>query len=397
MNHQLCRHALFLALLSLLQGCMIDNVVVTLPEQEPSPYFRSVTHAKQFDRSTLISQLGGDFEENIIALLPDRKIKVDAITYRSQQPNGSEVEASGIIAYPESGEIRGVVVGQHYTYTANWEVPTSTMATIETALALFGYAVIVPDYIGFGSTRELPHPYLSAENTGRVTVDMVFAAREYLATKDISLDQPLYVVGYSQGGHSALAFAKMVESRYSEEISLKKVFAGGGPYDLPALFDKMVVDDYSYYPCSVPMTVLGLSYGDVAYFDLSQLFQEKLLANYKNWYYSKEYSTGQLNKLIGTTKISNFMHANLFVNQPSDEVAKLYKSLCRNSVIDWTPRVPIHLVHGEEDLNVDFVCAQNAYDSFKARGCNVKLDRVKLDHYDTAISFFLVVLFEIGL
>lgn len=46
------------------------------------------------------------------------------------------------------------------------------MMTPDITMALLNYVVIVSDYIGYGSTARLTHPYLHVENTGRVQADM---------------------------------------------------------------------------------------------------------------------------------------------------------------------------------------------------------------------------------
>ena len=376
-------------------ACSTDDEKVFPPETE-DPYFVAVTNSLVLDRVSFAERLGASSEDAFINLLPDSEVKVEAIRYRTMNPQGVEVEASGIIAYPSSGTFRGVVVGQHYTISSNEEAPSSSMATFEAALALFGYVVICPDYLGFGSTVNLPSTYIHAESLGRVTVDMVFATREYMESSGMDIENEMYVVGYSQGGYSALAFQKMAEEQYMKEMPLRKVFAGGGPYDPAAMFDLFVGMDSVEYPSSIPFTVIGLDYGDNLNLNYTNLFQGSLLSNYFEWYVSKKYTMGQINRFLGTDKLSSFMHPDMFRDEMNDDFKKVYSSLQKNSLIDWKPKTTLILVHGKKDMTVPFLNAQNAYDSFISKGCPVELKTVDADHGDTAISFYLTVLLALA-
>jgi dienelactone hydrolase len=77
------------------------------------------------------------------------------------------------------------------------------------ALASLGYVVIFPDYEGYGSPNST-HPYFVAELEARALVSSLIAADAVLTTvreiHPMNKDQIFYM-GYSQGGHAALAAA----------------------------------------------------------------------------------------------------------------------------------------------------------------------------------------------
>lgn len=382
---------LFLFILVFL-GCTKEDV----PEVEKNNYFIAVTKSETFNAVTFCDRLGAGASIDP-SLLPNSDICVKAIRYLSEDPRGNQVEASGIISYPLEGDIRGVIVGEHATITSLSEAPSAQMVTIESALSLFGYVVISPDYLGFGATSDLPHPYLHVESAGRNSVDMVFAAREYMASIHRPIETPVSVIGYSQGGAVALSFQKMAEKQYAADIPVKRVMAGGGPYDLVEFYNTIIKTDYVGFPASVPLTILGLDYGDNLELDYSKVFQEALLVNYKDWILSKKYTSGKINQYIGTYQATGFVHPDMFKEEMNEEFRKLYLSLKKNSLIDWMPRAPIVLVHGEYDRYVPYVNAQNAYDSFVSKGCKVELIPVKSDHVGTAVNFYLQVLKQFAL
>lgn len=364
-------------------------------KQDSNKYLVSVGNTLHFDRTSMVKKLSdmnfGQFSSYVPS---DREISMNVVDYLTKDPKGKEVTASGIITYPSDNQLKGVVVSMHYTITKKDEAPSVALFTPESLLAFRGYLVISPDFIGFGSTSNLIHPYLHAENTGRVTVDMVFAVREYLASAGIKVKNNLIVMGYSQGGAAALAFQKMAEEQYSDKIFIDRVFAGSGPYDLVATFSEFSQTNTTAYPCSIPDILIGLDYGDNLQLDFSMLFKEPLLSHYNDWYNSKNYTAGEINSMIGSNKISDFLNEKLFALD-NDTYVKLYNSLEKNSLIDWTPKAPIYMIHAANDHYVPYVNALNAYNAFKKKGCQVELVTTQLDHGGTVFPYALKILQEL--
>lgn len=386
-------------LILLLGGLWACSTEDPLPPEPPIPpveepiYFLSATDSLRLNRSTWAERLDMDGQTALLALLPNREIRVDAIRYRTEAPNGEEVEATGIITYPTDHVFKGVVVGLHYSIGAEKETPSAQMAQIETALAMFGYVVVCPDYLGFGPTKDKPQTYIHAQTTGQNAVDMLLASREYMEQEGRPIDHTVSVVGYSQGGYSALAFTKMAEEQYTEEIKLKKVFAGGGPYEPVSMFDYLLEHDELENPSTILLTILGLDYGDQLGLDYSKVLIEPALSNYKEWCISKNYTLGQINRQLGTNKLTKILHPDAFTTTLNSEWKKIYASLTANSLTTgWTPKVPLLLVHGTKDSTVPFINSQTAYDQFKARGADVELRSYPSGHEDTAITFYIAVL-----
>lgn len=395
----LFRLLFILFLLGYLSACTKEELP---PEPEPpeppiesSGYFESVGATKTYTAQELIEKAFDlDPGESLPIKLPNLQVKVEEIKYHTTDPQGDKVIASGIISYPVTGGYDEVVLAEHITISADKEAPSNMMCAMESALALFNCFVISPDYIGFGATKDKVHPYLHTENTAQVSIDMLFAVREYMASLEETLPKDIYIVGYSQGGAAALAVQKMIEEKYASDITINKTMAGGGPYDLTAIFDQFTETDYTGYPCSVPMVIIGMDNGDNLQLNYNKVFTGDLLTHYKEWINSKKYTTGAINGKLATNTISHFIHADMFTEKKNSEFTKLYASLAKNSLIDWKPKAPVMLVHGEKDEAVPFVCAQNAFDSFTAKGCHVELTTVPSDHKGSAISFYMKVLLE---
>jgi len=380
-------------------GCSTDNTE-EIQKQDSYQYFVQVLEQNKTNRDGLITRLGyGDSEYASTAklLVKNNTIRTIAIEYNTKAPNGSNIVASGLLSFPDDGVFRGVVVGEHYTVGSNAECPTSVMATVETALALYGYVVIAPDYLGFGSTVSEPQAYLNVQSAGQVSIDMVFAVREYMKALNMPIDDlNTYVVGYSQGGQVSIAFTKMAEEKYSDKITIKKVMAGGGPYDPLATITGVVEKKYTGIPCSIPLSVIGLNYGDNLKINFNNIFKEPLLSNYKEWYIDgKKYTTGQLNAKLGSNDITAFMNDAMFTEARNPDFNKLFDAAENNDLTKFVPKAKVILVHSQDDEYVPYSNAVNAEKAWKAGGANVELITTTGSHPKTGAIFYLKVLNEL--
>lgn len=381
----------FFIIISSLIGC----------KKEPFNDFyilETATKVEEVGKDVFLSRIGVS-NPALSLIVPNKKLNVVSLSYHTQDPSGNDIIASGTITYPTgltSFQSMGAILGLHFTIGSNKEAPSVRMASHEAMLAFFGYVVVAPDYIGYGETVDKTHPYHHAENTGRVATDMLFAAREYFASQNIRFPRNLTLMGYSEGGYAAVATQKFLEAEFPGWMNIENVFAGAGAYDLPGSYKYFMETKFSSQPATIPMLVLGLDYGDNLNLDLSKIFKEPLLSNYKEWILSKDYTTKELSDKLGYTSIADFLAPELFDNNhPNTKI--LLASLEKNSLIkDWKPQAKIFLIHGQDDTIVPYINSVSAYDYFKSIGCNVSLHPIKgKDHIPTGNDFYLFCIMEL--
>jgi fermentation-respiration switch protein FrsA (DUF1100 family) len=367
-----------------------DELPVIEPEEELPLYFEHHADSAFWQGPDFLARIiGGD--NLILSLAFGGKlddVRVDKILYSTLGAGGDTILASGIVAWPVSDSLKGVILAGHGSIGASRESPSEQMHDWMSLLALAGYMVVSPDYIGFGVSRELPHPYLHAGLTAGASLDMLFAVREYMEMRGAALNAEISVLGYSQGGAAALAIQKLAEEKYPNEVHIINVTAGGGPYDLTFLFDSLRDGSLSV-SAFIPATIVGLDYGDGLRLDYSQFFAEPLLSKYNEWIVSKDFSLGEINDLLGSAFLAPALTEN---REDNAEVAKLRASLASNSLINWTPKAPLKLIHGTKDQTVPFACSQRAYDAFREKGCKVELRSVPSDHTGSIVYFILDLL-----
>ncbi len=87
-------------------------------------------------------------------------------------------------------------------------------------LGAYGYLVSLPDYAGYGVSSHLEHPYSVNTELAKESVDMILATRAFAEEKNISLNNGVFLSGWSEGGAVSVATQKLIESNYKDSIEL---------------------------------------------------------------------------------------------------------------------------------------------------------------------------------
>ena len=205
--------------------------------------------------------------------------KLYSYTYPSVDADGNEVTLSSLMAVPSKIFVGGVntqptnvVIGCHVTITSNFECPTEYnesggWGSWKTDVGmLIDYTrndafrqpcclVILPDYEGYGVSKNRAHPYLYQELTARQVVDAVrYGLTLYKDNKEqydfASLEEnwKSVCIGYSQGGSVSLATHRFIEENgLADELHFAGSVCGDGPYDPVAHLGYYMNDDGETY------------------------------------------------------------------------------------------------------------------------------------------------------
>jgi hypothetical protein len=105
------------------------------------------------------------------------------------------------------------------------------------AFAAQGYVVVAPNYAGFDTSALSYHTYLNADHSAKDTADAIAAARSALPTStapNVSDGGKLFITGYSQGGHVAMATHRLLQQT---GVTVTASAPMSGPYALAAFAD----------------------------------------------------------------------------------------------------------------------------------------------------------------
>ena len=162
------------------------------------------------------------------------------VRYLSRHPDGSPSDAlTAAITFPVIGSASGfvprdrVVVLTHATGSTPGDLGnTDAWYILANLFASRGYLVIAPDNYGRGGTKTEPETYLMATRTALNTLDLVNSVLEDTAYDPVYNGSDLAIIGYSQGGHSAIGLLLLLETQGPENLSVREVYSGGAPHNL---------------------------------------------------------------------------------------------------------------------------------------------------------------------
>ena len=93
-------------------------------------------------------------------------------------------------------------------------------------------------------------------------------------------------------------------------------------------------------------------------FELADFFLEPLLSNYDEWVLSKEYTVSEINRLMGSTIMTELMTEKA-LDMDSPQAYKLYEVLLRNSNIGYDLQSPAYFLHSMDDEVVPLLNSKN--------------------------------------
>ena len=268
------------------------------------------------------------------------------VAYWSTDPQGDSLLVSGRVYLPKQRHLNGIMIACHYTITSNMEAP-SNMLSMESLFAMKGYAVIMPDYVGYGLSRDKLHPYLHWRSAAQTAVDLLNCMPELLEYYGYSYPIDVVVTGYSQGGAVALGVTRMLEELDSMWI-VRKLYAGAGPYDPAGTYLYSMERNEMGIPAAIPLIVMGLSDAYELEFKQEDFFVEPLLSNYEEWVLSKEYTVSDINYLMGSTVMTELMTEEA-LDMDSPLADMLYEVLLWNSNVGYDLRSPAYFLHSIDD------------------------------------------------
>lgn len=145
------------------------------------------------------------------------------IAYPVELESGERVMASGLLALPRGAAPSRIVSFHHGTSTSREAVPSRLDVTGAAASILFagnGYMLLAPDYLGLGDSARIHGYYVTPEHVAAVTA-LIAAARQLPGAPDA----PVFLSGFSQGGHVTLAAMRDMEARGEAVLAAAPVAA----------------------------------------------------------------------------------------------------------------------------------------------------------------------------
>lgn len=291
------------------------------------------------------------------------------ICYPSVNQFGGPLTLSGRLTVPDSTTAKGIILLLHGTYTSNNEVPSNKPMMEE---KWFGadYVMVMPDYMGYGITQDSIHPYLCGELTAQHCVDMLLHIRTMLDTMQVQTrTDSITIIGFSQGGATALWTFKLLEEHYAERLPVKACYAGSGPYDVASEFDVSVQNNKTGMPVTVPMLVLGTNLAYDLHLNTDDFFTYSAKSIMKQFVTRKKYGFVDVWFRTPVHQLNYWLNKNgRDKSQPATQ--RIYEGLLRSSLVhypvdchpvgqrvicpSWRPKAYTYVFHSTNDNIVGF-------------------------------------------
>lgn len=318
------------------------------------------------------------------------------IIYETIDPHNNRTTASGAFFLPLEAVNPPLLSLQHGTETKRSEVASvNPLNSVEGFLGLIlsamGYCTAVPDYLGLGES-DLLHPYLHAKSTATSVIDYLRAVRNYCDKNDIGLNDQLFLTGYSEGGYATLATHREIEEYYADEFQLTAVAPMAGPYNLAGTVDS-IFTSLAYTNSIYPAFILT-AYNEIYGWDrLDDFFQPAYAALLPGLFDgSKSYSEigNQLPLLL--TDLLNPIFVTDYLNSNETTVRA---TLEENTLLDWSPTVPLRFFHGNADEVVPYYNAISVVQSLSANSSTtVELITIENGTHETAGDAAIIGMIE---
>lgn len=373
---------LLIALPLLFIGCK-----TTEPAAPENKYLVSNSVIGSFTKAQLTTQLT-TFDPKLASFLRNG-IKVYKVIYKTKNTDGAEIQASGVVLIPDVPTAVPMVSVQHGTIFDDAEAPSNYNPNTEasTVGALFsslGYILVYPDYIGFGASKNVPHPYEHRESLGTACLDMIRAAKELVTQEKAQWDERLYIGGYSQGGGATMALQKKIEEETGSEFNLRASSCGAGAYDKTA-FMNFLINSKSSADAQANRFYLWV----LLTYDRIYKLNRPMTAYFKEPFATQIAATKE--RTIITVSFDQILTDTFKSGVKNNTDAAFMAAVKDNDVFDWKPRTPTRLYHGDADVTVYPFTSQNAFNAMQKRGAtNVQIMLFPGKNHATAIQDYLL-------
>lgn len=325
----------------------------SVPAQERGELI-SDTLLRQYDRQEILAvYLDFNLPESFFPVLYD--VEIHRLVYRTSAPTGDSLTvASGLITVPV-GEACAFPLVSYQHGTLPYDSVLSDMNAkfgqhlFGIPFAANGYVTALPDYPGLGVTTLPHHPFYHAGSEAGSVIDMLRASRLFCASRGVALNDQVFLLGYSQGGHSTMAAHREIEAAFGDEFLITASAPGGGAYDLSGLTrDSLLFSEGFSNPFFIGYTLLSYQY---VYGNIYEVLSDAVISPYDTILlriFNRENPDSRwLDSLPWPgTQIFQPSYLEAFI---SDTLHPLNVALRDNDVYDWVPQAPLRLFYCEGD------------------------------------------------
>jgi hypothetical protein len=284
------------------------------------------------------------------------------VTYKGMWLDSSFIIAKGVMYIPKTEKPAAEMIYCHGTrISIEQSYGVQDLEQVVCMMhAVDNYVAIFPFYYGLGG-GEKEHVYQDVPTEAMATIYMLKACREIYPKIGRSTSGQLFITGYSQGGHAAMATHKVLESGAFPDIKLTASSPMSGAYDMVGAQSKTMFQKYDQ-PHYLPYLILSYQYayhlwqGNV--YDIFKAPYDKMIKD--AFVQPRRFDYGYINSIL--PKIPKDMVVDSLVDKfKNDSSFAFTRKLRENCLCNWVPKAPMQLCACYGDNEVMYQNTENAY------------------------------------
>jgi hypothetical protein len=328
------------------------------------------------------SLLEADFDASAV----EHGVELHRLVYRTIDPAGQPIAASGLFALPDTQTRHLQVVSfTHGTEVYKGDAPSVSedgwASGPSLTYASAGFAATAPDYLGLG-TGPGEHPWMHLPTEVSAALDLLRAARTFALRRALLLERSVFVTGFSQGSFAALGLGRALERGADAWFRLAALAPISGPYRWSEWVRAAAAGE------TEPKGAMAyLAYLSVAWNRIYGLYEEPsefFLPPYDSFIEDLFDNTHPGDELFERTPGSP---AELFTSSALERLVSPDPQLARAlAVLDgvcsgWSPQAPTRLFAASGDEYVPFAHSEDCRSRLRASGAKVSVvDLGDADH-----------------
>ena len=334
--------------------------------------------------------------ENLKSYL-DYGISLYTISYNTTY-KGKNIKASGLVAFPDTDKGMPILNFNHGTTSLHADAPTEDLIQYSffSNAASAGYIVVIPDYLGFGVSDDIVHPYYRSDITGQTVVDMIRAAKELARIEGYNFNGDVFLSGYSEGGFATMSTHHNMEQNNYKGLNLIASAPASGGYDITGMLDYFLSKETYHVPYYIAYVAIGYKTSYDWDLPLSAMFNEPY-SDLIPSYFNGKYSGYEINSIL-TDDLSLLLTSNFRNNIYSDPDLKvIVDAFEENSLDNWIPKKKMLMYHGTDDITVPYQNSVDTYNNFISLGADKsKIEFIQLqgENHSSGSIPYIIDLFD---
>ena len=246
-----------------------------------------------------------------------------------------------------------------------------------------GFIYIAPDYLGLGDSTVPRHRYFHAATEASAAIDLMVASQRVLADLRARQNGKLFVFGFSQGGHAALALQRELERM---RVSVTGSAVVGGIFDVERWFLASLEKEDSIAQ-ALYTSYLLLAFDDIydVYGSVGDVFRPRYAAIVDDLFDMQHYFDDVMLALPPPAR--RLLTPSYYRQVTTDRNDPMRVRLRENAVDRWRPQAPILAFHSAVDEEAPYEDALVSVERLRRRGAAITVRTLPgFDHVNSWVQ-----------